>query len=371
MATTLGVFFGLLFIIGGGGLWLRWRVNQPKPLAPYMYALVQRAYHALYDTGRFKVVWSTYQIISMINDNLDMEWPGAFGSFERLLGFSQLSLTTGIMPVACFSTNFNYYHNLTLTLAWPLVALMVNWVVMAPKGGVTSGTQYERFETIKLLLLYIVLPTASLAIFKLFVCTEELADGTSFLKADLSIQCYTPQYKGYATLAAFGILVYPIGIPFYFLYSLGVWGFETPYQKLSPSTQSAGGGGGGIAPPTAPNAKPAAADDGKWEFVFPLSFGKDRYHTLRVGKADADPKLRSRRLLYEAYIPERAPWYEFADSIRRIFLTALIVFMGETSAQRAAAGCMISLISLAFVREASRTSRRRTTRSRSSRATRS
>merc|ERR1719181_1458592 len=313
MATTLGVFFGLLLIIGGGGLWLRWRVNQPKPLAPYMYALVQRAYHALYDTGRFKVVWSTYQIISMINDNLDMEWPGAFGSFERLLGFSQLSLTTGIMPVACFSTNFNYYHNLTLTLAWPLVALMVNWVVMAPKGGVTSGTQYERFETIKLLLLYIVLPTASLAIFKLFVCTEELADGTSFLKADLSIQCYTPQYKGYATLAAVGILVYPIGIPLYFLYSLGVWGFD------------------GVK----------------------ISFGKDRYHTLRAGKADADPKLRSRRLLYDAYIPERAPWYEFADSIRRVFLTALIVFMGETSAQRAAAGCMISLVSLACVREAS------------------
>ena len=58
-------------------------------------------------------------------------------------------------------------------------------------------------------------------------------------------------------------------------------------------------------------------------------------------------------MLYDAYIPERAPWYEFADSIRRIFLTALIVFMGQTPAQRAAAGCMISLISLAFVREAS------------------
>merc|ERR1719478_622428 len=160
----------------------------------------------------------------MINDNLDMEWPGAFGSFERLLGFSQLSLTTGIMPVACFSTNFNYYHNLTLTLVWPLLALMVNWIFMAPKGGVTSGVQYERFETIKLMLLYVVLPTASLAIFKLFVCTEELADGASYLKADLSIQCYTDQYKGYATLAAVGILVYPIGIPFYFLYSLGVSG---------------------------------------------------------------------------------------------------------------------------------------------------
>merc|ERR1719506_2987724 len=219
----------------------------------------------------------------------------------------------GIMPMSCMNPNFNYYDNLTLTLAWPLLALMVNWVVMAPKGGVTSGPKYERFETIKLLLLYVVLPTASLAIFKLFVCTEELADGTSFLKADLSIQCYTPQYKGYATLAAVGILVYPIGIPLYFLYSLGVWGFD------------------GVK----------------------ISFGKDRYHTLRAGKADADPKLRSRRLLYDAYIPERAPWYEFADSIRRVFLTALIVFMGETSAQRAAAGCMISLVSLACVREAS------------------
>ena len=48
LGTTLGVFFGLLFIIGSGGLWLRWRVNHAiagtmPPLAPYMYALVQRA----------------------------------------------------------------------------------------------------------------------------------------------------------------------------------------------------------------------------------------------------------------------------------------------------------------------------------------
>ena len=30
LGTTLGVFFGLLFIIGGGGLWLRWRINRDR-----------------------------------------------------------------------------------------------------------------------------------------------------------------------------------------------------------------------------------------------------------------------------------------------------------------------------------------------------
>jgi hypothetical protein len=322
VGLTLGVFFGLGFAVVASAAWLRWRIQHAiagtmPPLAPHLYALFQRAYHALYDTGRFKIVWSTYQIISMINDNLDMEWPGAFGSFERLLGFSQLSLTTGILPVACFNPNFNYFDNLSSTLAWPLLALLANWLVMAPEGGVASGPKYERFETIKLMILYVVLPTTSLAIFQLFVCTEALDDGTSFLKADLSIQCNTPQYKAYATLAGVGIIVYPIGIPLYFLYQLGVWGFDPC--------------------PTAGCC---------------ITFGNDRYSTLRAGKASADPKLRSRRLLYEAYIPERSPWYEFADSLRRILLTALVVFMGETSAQRAAAGCMVSLISLAFVREA-------------------
>ena len=66
-------------------LWLRWRINQPKPLA-YMYALVQRAYHAPYDTGRFKVVWSTYQYLH------DQRQPRHGGPrlrrFRRLLGFS-------------------------------------------------------------------------------------------------------------------------------------------------------------------------------------------------------------------------------------------------------------------------------------------
>ena len=36
---------------------------------------------------------------------------------------------------------------------------MVNWVVMAPKGGVTSGPKYERRDDL-LLLLYVVLPTS-------------------------------------------------------------------------------------------------------------------------------------------------------------------------------------------------------------------
>ena len=143
------------------------------------------------------------------------------------------------------------------------------------------------------------LPTASLAIFKLFVCTEELADGTSFLKADLSIQCYTPQYKGYATLAAFGIRRVPHRHP-----AATSCTRSASRDSKRPTKSSARPPSRGRAtrlrlrsstaapspPPAAPTIpEPAAADDGKWEFVFPLGFGKDRYVTLRVGKARRRP----------------------------------------------------------------------------------
>ena len=58
----------------------------------------------------------------------------------------------------------------------------------------------------------------SLTVFKLFDC-EPMEDGSSYLRADYSIQCYQangdaePEYASYRTWAALAIAIYPCGVP--------------------------------------------------------------------------------------------------------------------------------------------------------------
>ena len=70
-----------------------------------------------------------------------------------------------------------------------------------------------------LLLLYIVYPGVSVAIVQIYSCTT-LADGRSFLNADLHIQCYDTMHYKYIIAGAAWIFVVPIGVPAFFIWLL-------------------------------------------------------------------------------------------------------------------------------------------------------
>ena len=63
-----------------------------------------------------------------------------------------------------------------------------------------------------LILTFLVLPTTSTKILNTFNC-DELDDGRRFLKADLSIDCDSPEHKVAEIYAFLMISVFPIGIP--------------------------------------------------------------------------------------------------------------------------------------------------------------
>ncbi len=77
-------------------------------------------------------------------------------------------------------------------------------------------------------LTYLVLPSVTITIFQLYLCTnvdpnEEDNDTQDwFLTSDLSIACYTPLYYKWTVFGYFMIAIYPVGIPllyWMFLYS--------------------------------------------------------------------------------------------------------------------------------------------------------
>merc|ERR550514_2042041 len=221
----------------------------------------------------------------MINDNLGIFWPEPFATLEKAMGFTQLSL--GLLPLACFD-DFDFYDTLWLAVWVPIRVLA--------GSGAAASAQYQTHVTACLLVLYVFVPSSTLTIFQFFVC-REFADGSAFLEADMSVECYTPEWRAQRALAIFGLVLYPIIVPASFLALL--W----PHRA-----------------------------------------------TLRAGRAPLEPRLRPLAFLYETYRPH-AWWFEIYDVCRRVALGGVVVFCGKTPAHRGAAGVLLALLTAVFNRE--------------------
>ena len=56
----------------------------------------------------------------------------------------------------------------------------------------------------------------------MFNCDDDFESGSSYLKADYRLECDGSEYDGYVNYALLMILVYPIGIPVFFLACLAL-----------------------------------------------------------------------------------------------------------------------------------------------------
>ena len=68
-------------------------------------------------------------------------------------------------------------------------------------------------------LLFLIYPSVSAKIFAAFQC-EQLDDGTQWLRADLSVRCYTTTHHLMCYYAAAMVVIYPIGTPLLYYWLL-------------------------------------------------------------------------------------------------------------------------------------------------------
>jgi hypothetical protein len=281
-----------------------------------------RLWDAMFDSGRFKVVISTVQIVGAISASTDVVWPEPFKSVSQLFAMLMIS-PFDVLPVECTTgASIDYYHPLYSATLLPLGLLLLLMMMSLPQCmsivyeliHCTRGRRWSlpagKRTQYSLLVLYIFLPSTSLTLFRLFVC-ERFADGTQWLSADLSIQCTSigdhdqggyPANEAYASLM---IIAYPIGIPLFFFALLRS-------RCLAITTRD----------PKAP-------------------YGK------------LDPALKPYAFLFFAYKPGNQTCYlaEVYDSVRRIILCGLVVFMGRTPVERCMGGFICSLVFLYISRE--------------------
>jgi len=175
---------------------------------------------ASFNMSAFKIIITFLQVISQVGISYDVHWPVAFLRFNT--GTSVVNLDfVKISSVDCVLQDAVSYYNVLLVVTLiPLgvIAIMVpiTWACFMVYRGITL--HQARRDSLNMVisnaltLAFVLYTGISTRILQIFDC-QEFDDGTSWLRNDYSVQCYTARWNGFVVYAAFMMLVYPLGLP--------------------------------------------------------------------------------------------------------------------------------------------------------------
>ena len=87
--------------------------------------------------AKFKVIWSTYQIIASVAWTLDISWGEPFATLVRMIEFTQLNMFS-LMPIGCVM-NWSHYTNLLGATLGALLGLLLGADVRTGAGRGLCG----------------------------------------------------------------------------------------------------------------------------------------------------------------------------------------------------------------------------------------
>ena len=179
---------------------------------------------------------------------MGIEWPQPYRALSSMFLAFNFNFFELVVPVKCFMSNtqdHTFYSSLLTKTLSPILVILLFWlalliqnasVLCLPLGcverlnahfadGYAITSNYALYGTI--MVMYLILPSVSLTIFNVFICTPLPAiDGEEpeeWLTEDLTLNCSldSPIRVGWVVYTCLMILVYPVGIPavFYLLLS--------------------------------------------------------------------------------------------------------------------------------------------------------
>jgi hypothetical protein len=267
---------------------------------------------------KLKIVTAFSQIIGIVDSVYEIPFPPRF--LELLAKLSILSFDfMGFANFGCLP-NYNFYGQLVATTLIPLTVMVV---LIAIYSRATEPALQGMCIQFLLLFTYLILPSTSTAIFKIYPCVV-LDDGTRWLKADYSINCDDGNRAGMLTYAAAMIMVFPMGITFMFGYLL-----FTNRKSICPSTQEWTRIGG-------------------IEMIPPDAESKAEENALVVQRTKLTKDVRDMKqiaFLFREY-ECRYWWFEAFECIRRLMLTGGTVLFLPGSSTQIVIGMLIALMSI-------------------------
>ena len=163
---------------------------------------------------KLRILISMIQVLSQLGVVYSIPFPNLYAGLLRWIGILELNFID-LLPLGCVITAGFYFSLLMRTLVLPVLLL----VAVGAKVARAPAKVINMFNTLNFLVLFLIYPSTSAAIFATFQC-EELSDGTRWLRADLSIDCRGDTHTLFRIYAGFMVLLYPLGTPLFYLFLL-------------------------------------------------------------------------------------------------------------------------------------------------------
>ena len=182
-------------------------------------------------TYKLKIFLSFLQVATNLGTNLNIVWPTTYVNFLLFFDVSNFDFALSSAVSADCIGVVNYYSKyVAIVLAPAVILLFTVLFYLLPNylewGPFRSKTLQERqrgkmnFWRLFLYLLFLVYPSVSSTVLRLYVCTE--IDGSYYLQTDLRVSCYSSQWTSYTYASLILILLYPVGVPIFFFSILRV-----------------------------------------------------------------------------------------------------------------------------------------------------
>jgi len=214
------------------------------------------------------------------------------------------------LPMGCVVHSSHY----DLLLAYTIVPLVLNAALVAAYFGLKASNKRVALSNAVMSMLflmnYLILPQVSMVVFKTFSCRQFDGDYGSYLIADYSLSCDSPEHKWMVAYASVMVVVYPLGIPLANHFML--WRVR---DKVNPNQRN---------------------------LVF--ESGSEKAGLAKATQIrDKNKDIQYLSFLFAAYQPEYW-WFESFESARRIIFTGALKFVDAGSVTQCALGLLFAFV---------------------------
>lgn len=287
---------------------------------------------------KLRIIISFYQILHGVGLSFNLETPAFFtntlAALDKLFSIDPFQL----LPIGC-TVAYGHHQTLVTRTVGPLVALaLLTGAARALRRREKTSWISDRLLEMAFFVIFLVYPSCSSTVFATFPCVG-LDDGTSFLRADPSIDCASPTHHVMVGYAALMLLVYPIGTPL--LYAFLMWRHRNLLMRLSRAEV--------LANMRAETKRLRSIDADGDDTSLRMSWSRRSRISLSETVQDVQDKVKTElpaffgKLLgpYEL----RCFWFEIFECIRKVLLVGIPVFMPPGSGGQLVFGLIVCYIS--------------------------
>jgi hypothetical protein len=305
--TAVSAMHAWLLLAGAGAIYIFYAAVQKGyvPLPEWIESLWIIAMFSNIDSGCFKIIFSSYQIIRSVSFTIDHVFPSPFSDLLNFMSIFSFDVSTLDCSSLAGNRVYNavYAYSITPIIIASFIAITgaVRAYLLLP---VTRRAEvYAQHSYALLLLSYVVVPPVTTKQFRSLNCFE--LNGL-WLREDSSINCEDSKHKEFTVLVVLLIMIY-MAIPLCWMVLL-----RRVRHRL------------------VPNGVEDAA--------------------IVVEMRDKDEQLTALRFLFKDYKVHYFHW-EALEMIRRVLFSGAIPVMAKDTFERGLIGLALSLASIILYRE--------------------